>query len=105
VLRVVEVERSTHYAHVNKAEFTPIHRVGRPAPGYSYTQAGERVSDEQICEWLMEFLAGENEAYGYRRLTLLLRRIHNLVINKKKVYRLCKIMNVLRPQRRNARKN
>jgi putative transposase len=100
VLRVVEVERSTYYAHVNKAEFTPIHRVGRPAPGYSYTQAGERVSDEQICEWLMEFLAGENEAYGYRRLTLLLRRIHNLVINKKKVYRLCKIMNVLRPQRK-----
>jgi len=100
VLRVVEVERSTYYAHVNKAEFKPIHRAGRPAPGYSYTQAGERISDEQICEWLMEFLAGENEAYGYRRLTLLLRRIHYLVINKKKVYRLCKKMNVLRPQRK-----
>lgn len=97
---MVEVERSTYYAHVNKAEFKPIHKVGRPAPGYSYTQAGERVSDEQICEWLMELLAGESEAYGYRKLTLLLRRIHNLVINKKKVYRLCKIMNVLRPQRK-----
>ena len=100
MLRVVEVERSTYYAHVNKAEFKPIHRAGRPAPGYSYMQAGERISDEQICEWLMEFLAGENEAYGYRRLTLLLRRIHYLVINKKKVYRLCKKMNVLRPQRK-----
>ena len=100
MLRVVEVERSTYYAHVNKAEFKPIHRVGRPAPGYSYTQAGERVSDEQICEWIMEFIAGEGAAYGYRKLTVLLRRRHNLVINKKKVYRLCKKMNVLRPQRK-----
>jgi len=100
VLRVVEVERSTYYAHVNKAEFNPIHRVGRPAPGYSYTKAGERVSDEQICEWLMELLAGECEACGYRKLTIHLRRNHHLVINKKKVYRLCKKMNVLRPQRK-----
>jgi putative transposase len=100
VLRVVEVERSTYYAHVNKAEFKPIHRVGRPAPGYSYTKAGERVSDEEICEWIMELIAGEGSAYGYRKLTILLRRRHHLVINKKKVYRLCKKMNVLRPQRK-----
>ena len=37
--------------------------------------------------------------FGYRKLTKLLRRQHRLVINKKKVYRLCKKMNVLRPQR------
>lgn len=38
--------------------------------------------------------------YGYRKLTKILRREHCLVINKKKVYRLCKEMNVLRPQRK-----
>jgi putative transposase len=100
VLRVVEVERSTYYAHVNKVEIESIHRSGRPAPGLSYTVEGKPVSDEEICEWLMEFLAGEGAAYGYRKLTLLLRRRHQLVINKKKVYRLCKLMNVLRPQRK-----
>jgi putative transposase len=100
VLRVVEVERSTYYAHVNKAELKPIHRVGRPAPGLSYTVEGKPVSDEEITEWLMEFIAGEGAAYGYRKLTVLLRRRHKLVINKKKVYRLCKRMNVLRPQRK-----
>ncbi|NHN34774.1 IS3 family transposase [Paenibacillus agricola] len=100
MLRVLEVERSTYYAHVNKAERKPIHRAGRPAPGYSYKTDGKLVSDEEICEWLMEFLAGEGAAYGYRKLTVLLKRRHQLVINKKKVYRLCKRLGVLRPQRK-----
>ncbi len=96
------MERSTYYAHVNKAEFEPIHRVGRPAPGLSYTKEGKPVSDEEICEWLMEFISDEGvtSAYGYRKLTVLLRKRRQLVINKKKVYRLCKLMNVLRPQRK-----
>ncbi len=96
------MERSTYYAHVTKAECEPIHRVGRPAPGYSYTKEGKLVSDEEICEWLMEFISDEGvtSAYGYRKLTVLLRKRRQLVINKKKVYRLCKLMNVLRPQRK-----
>jgi putative transposase len=97
---VLEVERSTYYAHVNKAEMLPIHRVGRPAPGLSYKVSGKPVSDEQICEWIMELIAGDAAAYGYRKLTIRLKRLHQLVINKKKVYRLCKQMNVLRPQRK-----
>jgi putative transposase len=100
VLRVVEVERSTYYAHVKKVEMKPIHRVGRPAPGLSYTIDGKPVCDEQICEWIMELIAGEAAAYGYRKLTVRLKRLHQIVINKKKVYRLCKQMNVLRPQRK-----
>lgn len=100
VLHVVEVERSTDYAHVNKAEVKTIHRAGRPAPGLSYTVDNKPVSDEQICEWLMELIAGKEAASGYRELTVRLRRLHHLVINKKKVYRLCKKMNVLRPQRK-----
>lgn len=100
MLRVVEVERSTYYAHVNKAEIKSIHRVGRPAPGLSYTKEGKPVSDLQICEWIMELIAGEGESYGYRKLTSRLRKLQRLVINKKKVYRLCKLLNVLRPQRK-----
>ncbi|MEK3720066.1 IS3 family transposase [Paenibacillus sp. FSL H8-0034] len=97
---MLEVERSTYYTHVNKTEKKPIHRGGRPAPGYSYRCDGKPVSDEQIGEWLMEFLAGEGANYGYRKLTVLLKRRHQLVINKKKVYRLCKRLEVLRPQRK-----
>jgi putative transposase len=103
VLRVLEVERSTYYAHVNKIKQEPktIHRSGRPTPGYSYTKDDKPISDEQICEWIMELLADEYTSnYGYRKLTKLLRRDHGLVINKKKVYRLCKLLDVLRPQRK-----
>ena len=101
MLRILDVERSTYYAHVNRPERQEaIHRSGRPAPGYSYTQDGKRISDEQVSEWIMELLADEyTSVYGYRKLTKILRREHRLVINKKKVYRLCKTMNVLRPQR------
>ncbi|MDR5605724.1 IS3 family transposase [Paenibacillus larvae] len=100
VLRILQMERSTYYTHVNRRQQEPntVHRRGRPAPGYSCTQDGKPVSDEQICEWIMELLADEyTSAYGYRKLTKVLRRQHRLVINKKKVYRLCKQMNVLRP--------
>ncbi|WP_246062134.1 MULTISPECIES: IS3 family transposase [Paenibacillus] len=100
---MLEVGRSTYYAHLNRTEQQPepIHRSGRPAPGYSCTQEGKRISDEQISEWIMELLADEyTSVYGYRKLAKMLRREHRLVINKKKVYRLCKKMNVLRPQRK-----
>jgi putative transposase len=48
----------------------------------------------------MELVAGEESEYGYRKLAICLRRQHNLVINNKKVYRLCKELDILAPQRR-----
>ncbi|BAF60081.1 hypothetical protein PTH_1900 [Pelotomaculum thermopropionicum SI] len=42
----------------------------------------------------------EGFAYGYLKLTYCLRKNFNLIINKKKVFRLCKELQVLRPQRR-----
>jgi putative transposase len=61
---------------------------GRPIPGYSLTKMGEKVPDEQIKEWLSELVMGEGFAYGYRKLTIQLRRDHQLIISKKKVYRI-----------------
>ncbi|PTY81890.1 hypothetical protein B5V88_02120 [Heyndrickxia sporothermodurans] len=60
---------------------------------------GQKVSDEQIKEYLLEEIAGDGFNYGYRKLTKLLRRKYHLIINKKKVYRLCKELDILRPQR------
>ena len=58
------------------------------------------VSNEQVKEWLCELITAEGFAYGYLKLTYCLRRNFNLVINKKKVYRLCKELAILRPQRK-----
>jgi putative transposase len=77
-----------------------VKNKGRQASGYSVQQDGSKISDEQIKEWLLEALSGDGYAYGYRKLTVLLRREYGLVINKKKVYRLCKELDVLRPQRK-----
>lgn len=77
---------------------------GRPAPGYSRKTDGTVISDEQICEWIMEYIEGEESSYGYRKITVILNRDKHLVINKKKVYRLCKNMRVLKPQRQKRTK-
>ena len=47
----------------------------------------------------MELIAGEEESYGYRKLTKSLRQQYQLTINKKKVYRLCKELDILKQQR------
>lgn len=75
-------------------------RKGRPATIHSYTQSGEVVSDAQIEDWLMELVAGEEHGYGYLMLNECLRNQHDLIINKKKTYRLCKKLGILHPQRR-----
>lgn len=67
---------------------------------HSFTRSGVVVSDARIEEWLMELVAGEEHVYGYVMLTECLRNQHDLVINKKKTYRLCKKLGILHPQRR-----
>lgn len=48
----------------------------------------------------MELISGETHGYGYLLLTECLRNEYDLVINKKKTYRLCKALGILHPQRR-----
>ena len=103
VLRAVGVNRSTYYyrqSHSVRATEPQSACGGRPAPGYSSKTDGELVSDEQIKEWISNLIEGEGYAYGYLKLTKVLPRKYSLAINKKKVYRLCKLMGVLRPQRK-----
>lgn len=77
----------------------PANRGGRPIPGWSLAADGVKICDEQIKEHLCEAIAGDGFPYGYRKLTAELREKHDLVINEKKVYRLCKELDILRPQR------
>jgi putative transposase len=99
VLRIVGISRSTYYYQTRYAVAEKKPSGGRPAPGYSVTTEGKKVPDEQIQEWLLELIAGAGAAYGYRKLTVLLKRDYRLRINHKKVYRLCKALGILRPQR------
>jgi putative transposase len=73
---------------------------GRPVPGYSLTHTGGKVPDGKIEEWLCELVEGDGFPYGYRKLTVCLQEDYQLYINPKKVYRLCKKLGILRPQRR-----
>ncbi|QXM06236.1 IS3 family transposase [Crassaminicella indica] len=73
---------------------------GRAIPGYSKTNNGKKVSDEQIKEYIIQIIEDEGYSYGYLKLTYALRRNCNLIINKKKVYRLCKELNILKQQRK-----
>lgn len=54
----------------------------------------------QIKEWILTLIEGDCFAYGYYKLAIELQNTYKLIINKKKVYRLCKELAVLRPQRK-----
>jgi len=99
VLKIIGIPRSTYYYQENGRVEEKKVSEGRPTPGYSIQRDGKKISDEQIKEWLLEEVEGDGYAYGYRKLTKQIRRKYRLVINKKKVYRLCKELNILRPQR------
>ncbi len=107
ILNFVGLAASTYYEYI-KRQLKSIEKTsiaitkkdsGRPTPGYSYTKAGKKISDEQIKEWLCKLISSDGFPYGYRKLTICLKEDYNLIINHKKVYRLCKELNILRPQR------
>lgn len=102
VTKILNLERSTfYYRNPVIKEVEAIPKRGRPVPGYSITHQGSKVPDGQIEEYLMEYdqdhLIG---ALGYKKWTALLNQQYDLVINKKKVYRLCKGMGLLKPYNR-----
>lgn len=68
-------------------------------PGYSHTTTGEKVSDEQLKEWLLELLEGEEHVYGYKLLAQCIRDRYNVKLNPKKSYRLCKELGILQKPR------
>ncbi|WP_164462196.1 IS3 family transposase [Bacillus sp. FJAT-42376] len=94
------VPRSLYYYHQKaNTEEEGVGSRGRPPIGYSFTVLDSRISDEQIKEYLMEAIEGEEGIYGYRKLNHFLRKEYQLIINPKKTYRLCKELEILLPQR------
>lgn len=64
------------------------------------TRDSRKISNEQIKEYLIELVCGEGFPYGYRKLTVCLREDYGIIVNHKKVYRLCKELDILLPQRK-----
>lgn len=96
------ISRRCSISEKNKSEeyTAPENNGGRPVPGYSLTGKGEKIPDEQIKEFLCKLVCGDDFSYGYNKLTICIREDYDLKINRKKVYRLCKELNILKPQRK-----
>jgi putative transposase len=109
VLRIVGLAESTYYDRRKRAkqtkELATLGDRGRPCPGYSFTIDGGKVSDEQIKEWLLDLVEGEEHVYGYRLLAQCLRNKKELVLGKDKSYRLCKELGILKKQRKSKTKH
>ena len=102
--RLAGVARSTYYAWRQRLARPAVparpSQAGRPRRGYWRTRTGTKVPEGQVIEWLSEFIATpDGQAYGYRKLTTWLRREHQLVINKKSVYRLLAEADLLQGRR------
>ena len=104
VLRICGVARATYYYRLKHPERKTPKGKGRPVPGYSLNKQGKVVSDKRIKGFIGRILQGPDAAFGYRKITVLLRRTYGLIINKKKVYRLCKEMGILGPRFSQAQK-
>lgn len=99
------IAESTYYDRKKRLEkSSPTKAVpnprGRPAPGYSVTMAGKVVEDDQIIQWLYNLLEGEEHVYGYKLLTRCIRDRYQVIINAKKMYRLCKQLGILQQARK-----
>lgn len=104
MLRILSIRRSTYYYRLSHPPKERSSTGGRPVPGFSKTQEGKKVEDNIIKDYLMALIGGKECVYGYRKLTRSLRQKHHLIINKKKVYRLCKELDILLPQRKKRMK-
>jgi putative transposase len=99
VLKMAKCSHSTYYHRRRRKKRKKDFSGGRPIPGYSLNRNGTVTNDSDIKKNLMYIIEGEGFYYGYRKLTYCLRRRFGMIINRKKVYRLCKELQILRPQR------
>ena len=85
--------RSTYYYQPKSG-----HR-GRSNSQQSRTQTGQMVANEEVIRWIQALLQHPFICYGYEKVTDWLRQSKDLIINKKKVYRLMKQARLLLPKR------
>ncbi|WP_226671603.1 IS3 family transposase, partial [Metabacillus litoralis] len=106
IIGILELNRSTYYDRKSEKKIKVHPKRGRPVPGYSLHKDGHIIPDEQIEEHLMEYdLDDEIGGLGYKKWRSLLIDDHDLIISKKKVYRLCKELDILKECRKKQTKH
>ena len=102
VLRVCGVSSSTWYYHIKREKASPAPKKarGRPLPGYSYDIHGSIVLDNSILYLLDQFRKKPEfqNGGGCKIIPHYFKRDYGIIINHKKVYRLCKQHNLLLPR-------
>ncbi|SHI03813.1 IS3 family transposase [Clostridium grantii] len=99
MLKIVKLARSTYYYNLSVEGKEKVKQKGGKPRGYSLDKNNKKICDEEIREYILESIDGDAINYGYRKITYHLRKHYNLTINHKKVYRLCKEMDILKDQR------
>nr|WP_286010111.1 IS3 family transposase [Clostridium sp. Marseille-Q2269] len=99
VLKIVKLSRSTYYYNLSVEGKIKNKPSGGKPKGYSLSTKNKKICDEEIKEYILKALDGDAINYGYRKMMHYLRRQYGLIINHKKVYRLCKELNILKDQR------
>jgi putative transposase len=90
-LRILGIPRSTYYEFLRPKK-KPMHpRRGKPPPGYCLSVEGRRVPDSVVLEALESYRADPfmRVEGGTKVLAKYLRRDLGLIVNHKKVARLC----------------
>jgi len=105
-LKYTGVASSTWYAYIERLKHPKEDgrktNGGRPLPGYSFHVKGHRVGDNEIVKLLRRYRSSLlfHNGGGYIKLKYYLLKEAGLIVNKKKVYRLCKTHKLLLPKRK-----
>lgn len=93
VLKRCKISKSSWYYNQKTREKrdTAI-KKGRPIPGYSYNLLNQKIFDDQIIEILKGYRQQEffDNGKGYKILHHYLLQEFRIIVNTKKIYRLCK---------------
>lgn len=96
------MNKSSYYYVLSRIGVENKTSTGRPIPGYSFNKHRIKICDEEIKEYISEISEGEGYCYGYYKITIILKRKYELIIDDKKTYRLCKELGLI--QKRSSRK-
>ena len=101
VLKFAKIHKTTWYRFKNCSYDKRHNNPGRPIPGYSYDKFKNKIFDADIISAIREIRCHEflMISGGYKKLKYYLYNIYGYIVNKKKVYRLCKENNFLLPQK------
>lgn len=103
VLRIIGIKKSTFYRWRDlNTDVIKIPKLKEGTlPGYSYRLDGSKINDLEIQKLIITILSDETgKFYGYKKVTAMLRDSYLIQINKKKVYRLMRVLGVLKLKKR-----